>query len=150
MTSIARKVIVGNTLTFQWADETVTEIDLDSFQDHIDNHARNHGFSQKLGDSYSGAKSVAEAKAKLNDTLAALEAGDWNRKGGSTGGIWVEALARAAGKPIDECLAKWEAMDEEQRKAVKAHPEVAQAKAALDFERAKAKAQGAPSIPLEF
>lgn len=148
--NIAKKVIVGNTLTFQWADETTTEVDLDSFQDHIDLYARNHGFSQKLGDSYSGAKSVAEAKAKLIDTLAALEAGDWNRKGGSTGGVWVEALARAAGKSIEEALAKWDSLDDDARKAIKAHPEVAKAKAAIDFERAKAKADAAPTVSLDF
>jgi len=148
--NIAKKVVDGSTLKFVWADETVTEIDLDSFADHIDETARKHGYSQKFGDSYSGAKSVAEAKAKLNEVLSAVEAGDWNRKGGSTGGVWVEALAAAAGKTIEEALAKWAACDEDERKAIKAHPEVAQAKASIDFQRAKAKAEAMDAPSLQF
>ena len=128
--------------------ETVT-IDPADFSSGINDHARLHGFSQKLGDSYSSAKSLSEAFAAFEATRQQLLEGDWNRKGGSTGGIWVEALARATGKPFETCLEKWNAMDEETRKAVKAHKGVKAAKAEIELERAQAKAADAPAIDLE-
>ena len=107
---IAKKVIEGSTLKFVWADESETEVVLEGFGEDILQRATLHGLSQKLGDSYSGAAGdVGKAKAMLIETLDALRAGDWNRKGGgfSSGGIWVEALAKAAGEDMDRALAAW-------------------------------------------
>jgi len=140
---IAKKSVGEAGITFNWADESVDYIKLEFFNEALLAHATLHGLSQKLGDSYSGAKSVAEAKAAFYEVLESLKAGDWNRKGGSTGGVWVEAIARATGQPLDEVLAKWSEMDEATRKSVKAHPDVIEAKAEIDLERAKAKAKAA-------
>lgn len=148
---IAKKLVGESSITFAWADETSSEISLSQFSDEIIQRAALHGLSQKLGDSYSGAEgSIPTAKAAFDDTLAALEAGDWNRKGGVTGGAIVEAVARAAGVSIEEALAKWMEMDEEVKKATRAHPTVKAAKAEIDLERAQARIKATDAEPLEL
>lgn len=137
---IAKKVITGSTVTFQWADGESTSVDVKQFAKEVRDHATAHGFSQKLGDSYSGAKTVAEARAAFNAVLEALKGGDWNRKGGATGGIIILAIAKATGQDVEAVIAKWDAMDEETRKSIKEHPDVVEAKAAIELERAQAKA----------
>lgn len=148
---IAKKVIEGTSITFKWADDSETVVNLDGFSEAILQHATLHGLSQKLGDSYSGAAgNVAYAKEMFEETLNALREGDWNRKGGgiSSGGIWVEALARAAGEDMEAALAAWNEMDDETKAATRKHPAVKLAKAEIEAERAKAKAADAPSITL--
>ena len=148
---IAKKVIDGSTLKFIWADESETEIVLTGFSDDILERATLHGLSQKLGDSYSGAAGdVTKAKAALIETLDALRAGDWNRKGGgfSSGGIWVEALARAAGEDVEKALAVWNEADDDMKKAFKKDERIKLAKAEIELERAKAKAEGAGEFTL--
>ena len=148
---IAKKVVGESTITFAWADETSTVVDLDTLPEAIKQRAMIHGLSQKLGDSYSGAAGdVGRAKAMFDETLSALQDGDWNRQGGgfSSGGIWVEALAQAAGVTVEEALEKWNAMDDAEKAAVRKHPQVKLAKAEIEMERAKAKAAEAPTISL--
>ncbi len=146
--NIAKKVVTKTGVTFNWADETATEIEMESFPETIINRAAIHGVSQKLGDAYSGLKTVGEAKAALNEVLTALIAGDWNRKGGATGGIWLLAIAKATGEELEVVQAKWDEMDEATRKTVQAHPDVKQAKAEIDLERAQAKVKATDVKPL--
>ena len=151
MANIAKKVVEANSITFEWADDTTTLVDLDAFTPELIARAAIHGLSQKLGDSYSGAAgNILNAKAMFDDTLASLIAGDWNRAGGgfSTGGIWVEALAQAADATIEEALEKWNAMDDAERAAIRKLPAVKLAKAEIELARAKAKAEDAPAITL--
>ena len=140
---IAKKEIGESSITFTWADETTTEIALAGFNEAIIKRATLHGLSQKLGDSYSGAAGdVTKAKAMLMETLDALREGDWNRKGGglSSGGIWVEALAKAAGETLEAALTAWNEMDDATKAEMKKHTGVKLAKAEIEVERAKAKA----------
>lgn len=147
---IAKKLVSEDSITFAWADETTSTVSLSDIPSDLINRAALHGLSQKLGDAYSGCEgNIATAKAQFDDVLAALMAGDWNRKGGSTGGVWVEAIAEAASVPFEEALEKYNAADEETRKAMKAHPDVKAAKARIDYERAQAKAKSADT-PLEL
>jgi hypothetical protein len=138
---IAKKTVGEKGITFNWADESTDFIKFEYFDEVIMQHAAAHGISQKLGDSYAGAKTVAEAKAAFYAVLESLKGGDWNRKGGAQGGVWVEAIAKATGQSFDDVLEKWTAMDEETRKAVKGHPDVIEAKAQIDLEKAQAKAK---------
>lgn len=141
--------IIDQMVTFKWADESSNTIKLSDLSDEVIAHAAAHGLSQKLGDSYSGAKSVTEAQIAFQEVLDALLAGDWNRKGGaSTGGIWVEALARASGETLADTLESWQAMDDATRKAVQKHPEVKVAKAQIELERAQAKVTETDGISL--
>jgi len=138
--NIAKKLVGESSITFTWADETSETIGLSLFNEAVIYRAALHGFSQKLGDSYSGITNVAEAKLAMHGVLAALKAGDWNRKGGSTGGIWVEALARATGETLEAALEAWDKMSDEVKTATKKHPDLIKAQAEIGLERAQAKA----------
>ncbi len=138
--NIAKKLTDDMSITFIWADETSENIALDLFPQAIIDRAAIHGFSQKLGDSYSGITNVPEAKIAMHGVLASLVAGDWNRKGGSTGGIWVEALARATGETIEAALEAWDKMTDAVQAATKKHPDLIKAQAEIGLERAQAKA----------
>ncbi len=138
--NIAKKLVDESSITFIFADETSETIELDFFSEAIINRAALHGFSQKLGDSYSGITEVAEAKLAMHGVLAALKAGDWNRKGGSTGGKWVEALARATGETIERTLEAWDKMTDEVKAATKKHPDLIKVLREIELERAQARA----------
>jgi len=148
---IAKKVVGEATITCAWADDTTTTVDVNEFSDEVRHHAMMHGFSQKLGDSYSGVQgNLTQAKAQFDEVHAALADGDWNRKGGgaSSGGIWVEAIAQASGNDLEAVLAKWNAMDDAEKAAVKKHPQVKLAKAEIEMVRAKAKAEDGPTLEI--
>lgn len=139
---IAKKSIVGHVITFDWADGSKDVIDIDQFSDAMLDRGLVHGFSAKLGDSYSGSKGdVAQAKLQFAEVFEALVDGDWNRAGGgiATGGIWVEAIAQAADSTIEEALTAWNAMTKEVKAVTKLTPSVKLAKAELELIRAKAK-----------
>jgi len=138
--NIAKKLVSESSIIFTWSDDTSETIELELFGEAIINRAALHGFSQKLGDSYSGITNVPEAKIAMHGVLAALLAGDWNRKGGSTGGIWVEALARATGETIEAALEAWDKMTDDVKAATKKHPDLIKAQAEIGLERAQAKA----------
>jgi len=138
--NIAKKLVEDTSIIFIFADETSETIELDFFSKEIINRAALHGFSQKLGDSYSGITNVAEAKLAMHGVLAALRAGDWNRKGGSTGGKWVEALARATGETIERTLEAWDKMTDEVKAATKKHPDLIKVLREIELERAQARA----------
>ena len=129
-------------LVWNWADETSTIVEIDALGDNIQEQAMKHGLKQKLSDSYAGATTVMEAKQALESVLNALLSGTWNAGRSSSGGIWVEAIARAAGRSVEEALEVWNAKSEEEQKELKKHPGIKQAKAEIDLERAKAKAEG--------
>ncbi len=138
--SIAKKLVTNEALTFQWADESTTTVKFDDFSEDIRTRAMQHGFSQKLGDSYSGAKSVTEAKLMFDEVFVALMENDWNRKGGASGGIWVEAMQKAAGATFEEALNAWNDLDDDAKKEVRKDVHVKQAKLELELERASKKA----------
>ena len=146
---IAKKMVTNEGLTFAWADETSTFIKWDDIPEAMKLRAFQHGMSQKLGDSYASSEgSVSTAKAKFDDVLKGIMEGDWNRKGGTTGGVWVEAFAKAAGESIEDAMVAWDKLSDDERKEVKKHPDVIMAKANIDVERAKAKLDGSDIEPL--
>lgn len=139
--NIAKKLVGESSITFTFADETSETIELELFSEAIIKRSALHGFSQKLGDSYSGITNVAEAKIAMHGVLAALVAGDWNRKGGSTGGIWVEALVRAVpDTTFEAAMEAWSEMSDEVKAATKKHPDLLRAKAEIELERAQTRA----------
>lgn len=146
--NIAKKVITNKALTFLWADETSTTILFEDFSDDMDERAKAHGYSQKLGDSYSGAVSVYDAKERFKAVLDGLLQNDWNRKGVSSGGLWVEALARATGETLEDALESWNSADDAKKAAIKKHPDLLKAKAEIELERAVTKADGKDAEPL--
>lgn len=154
MAKIAQKAVSfeNGTVTFRFANGTERIIDTAALSDDIKTHLMLHGLSQKAGDSYSGAETVTEALEKFNSTVDSLLAGDWNVGRAATGGIWVDAIARAANVTREEALAKWNESDDDTRKALRKHTAIKAAKAAIDLERAEAlaKAAGESDTKLDF
>ena len=123
MAKIASKVVdvASQTVSFTFADGTHRSVSLEDLKPEIVTQLALHGLSQKGGDSYSGAESVSEAIEKLNSTVDMLIAGDWSAGRSATGGIWVDAMAQAAGVSREEALVKWNEADSDTRKSLKAH-----------------------------
>ena len=144
-TKVATKTpdVESKSVTWQFADGTTRQVFLSELSDDIITNLALHGLSQKGGDSYSGAESTSEAIERFNSVIDSLIAGDWNIGRAATGGIWVDALAQAAGVERSEALVKWNSADDETRKQLKAHPAIKAAKAEIELERAKAKAKAA-------
>ena len=118
------------------------EVEQDMFNAEVLQKAMIHGLKQKLSDTYAGVKTTHEVEGAFKAALDALKNGHWNAGRSSSGGIWVEALARAAGVTIDIAQAKWSAMDEATQKDVKRNAQVKLAKAQIDLERSQARAEG--------
>ena len=148
--NIAKKVITNDALTFLWADETTTTVRFEDFTVDMDVRAKAHGYSQKLGDSYSGAVSVTDAKERFKAVLEGLMQNDWNRKGMATGGLWVEALAKATNETLEAALKAWDNMDDAKKAATKKHPDLLKAKAEIELERVEAKFKDDEIKPLEL
>lgn len=144
----AKVTIVEDKLIWEFANGKQVSVDPDQFNDEVKHYAMLHGLKQKLSDCYAGADGVGQAIMAFESLLDTLKNGDWNQGRASTGGIFVEALARAAGVSLEEALAKWNAMDEETQKAVKADKRVKLAKAEIEMEKAKKAAEDAE--PLEI
>lgn len=142
-------VAVG--LSFTFDDETVVEFDFAKVPEQIKVQAMNHGFSQKLGDSYAAAKAqenpLAWAKAQLQSTIEQLYAGDWRaarESSGAAGGRITDlavALSRLTGKTVEESQAFVDTLDDDQKKAWKAKGKVKAMLALIAAEKAAARAK---------
>ena len=141
MATIKKAVVTTNEngLTFEITGGHTLEIVLGALSDDVIKKATLHGLKQKIADSYAGVTTSHEVEAAADSVIQALMTGNWNAGRSSLGGIWVEALARAAGVEIDVARSKWDEMDEETKKDVKKNPAVKTAKAEIDLERAKSK-----------
>lgn len=128
--------------TYVFNNEHSVYADIGELNTDIQRQLMLHGLKQKLSDSYSGVSTDHEIEAAVKGVWNNLTKGLWNAGRSSLGGIWVEAIARAAGVELEAALAKWNDMDEDTRKDVKKNPQVKQAKAEIELERAKAKAEG--------
>lgn len=101
---LAKKSIVDNTVSFAFGDEGSAgnvSVDITQFPDEIQTRFAVHGLSQKLGDSYAGIKSPADAMDQVNTLVKQLEKGDWTAASNAAGpkaGKVVRALFRLAEK----------------------------------------------------
>lgn len=143
----ASVVIEGDLITFDTGAH-VEGIDISNLTEDIIHHATMHGLKQKIADSYAGLSTETEVHQAIKGVMETLLSGAWNSGRSTSGGIWVEALSRAAGVTLEEAAAKWNAIDEETQKGIKANAAVKQAKAEIELERAKKKATG-ESIDLD-
>ena len=96
------------------------------------------GIRQKFGDAYAQAESIGAAVAAFERVVAQVKSGVWNAGRTGTGGIWVEAIARATGASLDDCMAKWSKMSKKEQDAAKKKPQIRAAHAAIQAERAQA------------
>jgi hypothetical protein len=118
--------------------------------EEIRTQAMIHGLKQKLGDAtsqYTKDNNLAGMEAEVSATIDSLHVGDWNRRGGFSGGSdLAEALAKVTGKPLDVVVAMLAGKDDDEKKALAKHPAVAAAILALKAERAQGRADTAPDL----
>ena len=151
---IAKKItdVEAGTVTFQFTDESELVVSLADYSEDTVARAALHGLSQKVGDSYSGAESVKAARESAEATIENLKEGNWNtvREGSSTPrvGALAAALARATGKTVEEATEVINMMDDDQKKALRVHPQVKAASAAIRSEKAAADAAEAEPLKL--
>ena len=95
---IAAKLLVSETssVRFDFADGEVVEFRLNDLPEEIRQVLALHGLAQKLGDAYSGVSDPAKAREAARQAYAALQAGEWARRGGGGRATTsVEELAAA-------------------------------------------------------
>lgn len=108
-----------------------------------------HGASQKIGDSYAGAKEsgtdpLAYAKEAVKDTIAQLYKGEWKIARTGTGAprtsFLIIAFAKITGKSLEESQELVGGLTDEEKAALQKKPKIAAALAALRADAAVAKA----------
>lgn len=141
MAKVANKVKDSAGVTFKFLDKAGTTIScgLNDLPEHIVTALAVHGLSQKVGDSYASAQSVAEAIGNAQEVWKNLVAGNFNVRN-STGGILAEAVARIKGIAVEEAFTVLEALDEDKIDALKKNERVKATIAVIKGERAAAKA----------
>lgn len=129
-------------VAWKWTDQTTDIIPVSDLDANIQNLLTLYGLSQKLGDAYSAAESLAEAKAMFGKVLDGLRRGDWSVRGQGFGAVSIEeCIARAMGITLEEATERWTQMPEDRRKAIQAHPSIKAAQKAIELERAQARAE---------
>ena len=142
--------VEGDELKFAIEGGEVYNLHLDNLSDDVKYKALIHGLKQKVCDSYAGVSLPRDVGEAISNVIVNLQNGTWNGGRSTTGGIWVEALARAADVALDEAAEKWNGMSDEVKKDVKANVDVKRAKAEIELERARAKAgNGVKGLKLE-
>lgn len=138
-----------------FGDGTVISQNVDELPDEMKRNLMFHGFGQKVGDSYAGAKGdFSKAKSAASDVIEQLKNGDW--RAGRDGeakprlGELADAIARVKGIEVAEARAAVDAAaaldgTDEQKKAGaeklknwRAHPRIKAALAAIRAEKAQA------------
>jgi len=142
-TKVKKTVEEDGSITFEFASGETEKVSPGDFSAEIQKQLMTHGLSQKLGDSYSG-EDTDKCHAVFLGVKKNLEDGNWSARSGGGGGPRVSqlaaALARVTGEPIEKCVEKLSALDDDKKKAVQAHPDIQLAIAEIKQEAAAAKA----------
>lgn len=133
------KLPVGVRVTF--SNGKAVEVVFEDLSPEMLTRLAAHGLSQKLGDSFAGAKGDAGlAHAQCQIVADALHAGDWTTRGEGDGGDFVIAMANLTKVDADAVRAKLKTLDEDAIKALKARKDVKAEMARLKAERLAEKA----------
>lgn len=143
----------AGTVTFNFADGgTPIVVHLDDVEKSL-SHLALHGVSHKVGDSYAGAETVAEARQAAIKTIEMLVAGEWTIRtpGAPKIGLLADAIARMRGVPVEGVLEVLAKTDDETKKGLRANPKIkalmSQIKAERDAEKAeKAETDDEPDL----
>lgn len=144
----------GNGVNFNFSNGEVLECTLDSIPEEVQKHLMLHGLSQKVGDSYAGMDTVEECLETASAMFERLVKGEWTAARQSSGtpktSQLFEALVRCMpNKSAEEIQTLLENMDDEKKKALKKHAQVAAAIAEIQAERAAEKAKKAAEAAQE-
>lgn len=139
-----KKHIQNRTLIIAHGGATLS-INADDLSPAVLEQAMMHGLSQKIGDAAAG-KTDAQAVAAMTAVIAALRAGTWNAGRTGMGDDLTEAVMTVTGKTRTEVDTMLASKTKEEVDALRKHPQVAAAIAAIRAKRAAERAQGAPSL----
>lgn len=131
---------------FEFADGSTLAANVADLPDDIKDHLIIHGLSQKIGDSYSGED--AENCFTIADTVyKALTEGKWSTRTGGSGGPRIsqlaEALSRATGQDVADCVALIADMSDEEKAGLRAADQIKAKIAEIKLEKAQADAEKA-------
>lgn len=138
-----------NTVIFAFGNGLRTELGLESLPAETVTQLALHGLSQKAGDAASGMskdRDFSGAYAAVQSVLDNLRNGVWSSRAGSSTSDLVTVIARIMKLEESEAQAKVDQATEEQLLAIKKNPQVKEAIAKLQAERAKANAKSAPKL----
>ncbi len=135
-------------IQFTFEDGTVQNVDVNALDEATKFRALVHGVSQKVGDSYAGAKAeenpTAFAKSVCAETIAQILRGEW-RAPSAGGGPRVTdlavALSRATGQALEAAVEFIGTLDDQQTKDLRNKPKIKAVLAAITAEKAAAKAK---------
>lgn len=135
--------VESQTVTLEFADGSKISSSLTEFSPEMITRLALHGLSQKKGDACASLDTVAECREAVEGIRSQLLSNDWSAKREGSGspriGLLVEALARITGRTIEECTEVVEALDDEQKKLVRADANVRKIMAQIRYERETAK-----------
>ena len=154
-TSIATKSTTEDltAVLIQFTDGETLNAQLADMSEDIQRRLALHGLSQKLGDSYSGEKDVAVARAKAEGVLKNLIEGDWKKASvGGGGGIsdLVRALSELTGQSIEACTEVVSNLEKKDKAELRKDARIAEILARYSAERAAAKAEAAKTSTSSF
>lgn len=139
-------------ISIDFADGHNVSLMFDDVPESVRPFAMFNGYSQKLGDSYSGAKGdINAAYAECSSVAEALLNGDWNRRGDGLGGAYLIAAAAEVARTTEDAVReKFGTLTDDERKAIAARPDVkaviARMKAEAALKRAEADEAEAPDL----
>ena len=154
MSTIATKSLIDNDageavgVSFDFTNGNTFEAEVADLPEAMITRLAIHGLSQKLGDSYAGAKqkglSVDECEAGVRALWAALKAGQFGTGRTSAGGKLLEAFIRWAvdsGRTADEAKEAFADLTDDQKKELRKAAPIKAALAQIEAERAAAAAK---------
>jgi len=156
----AKKTVEGSviSITFNDADSTVVALDVMKCLPEIQLKLALHGASQKGGDSYAGVgDDIPAAIVNATRVFKDLIEGNWTTRVSGVGGpritLLAEALARvgtmqaqqadanAEAITLEQALAVIEMLSDEDKKDMRADPQIKAVSAEIKLERAQAEAE---------
>lgn len=138
--------VEAGTVTFKFSDGKELPISLDNIPAEMIRRLALHGIGQKVGDAYAGSD-VGDAHADASEVADMLQRGVWTERtaGEPRTSVLAEALARVAGQTVEAALEVIKGLDDDQRKALRSHPQIKAAMSAIKAEKDAAAAEKAGS-----
>lgn len=139
----------AKTVVFALGNGLKTELSLDDIPAEMVERLALHGLSQKGGDSTSSMskdRDFSGAYAAIQQVLDNLRNGVWSNRAGSSTSDLVIAIARILKVEEEEAQKKVDQATEEQLTAIRKNPQIKEAVAKIQAERAKEAAKAAPKL----
>lgn len=143
--------VESGTVAFDFDDDAEALVfDLSKVSDDILRNLAIHGASQKIGDSYAGAKSATDgtgidpnewSRSQAESVISQLYEGKWIVRVPGEGAVTdlAVALSEVTGATMEEATDRLKDASKDEKKALRAHPDIAAVLARIKRERAEKK-----------